>query len=867
MPHSTSAIRSKFLKFFQQRGHQHVASSSLVPGQDNTLLFTNAGMNQFKNVFLGVESRPYQAAVTAQRCVRAGGKHNDLENVGYTARHHTFFEMLGNFSFGAYFKKEAITYAWHFLTQELNISPEKLWITVFEEDNESENIWLHDIGIDPQRLSRIGTKDNFWQMGDTGPCGPCSEIFYDHGEQVSGGPPGTPEQDGDRYIEIWNLVFMQYNRLADGTLEPLPCKAVDTGMGLERLAAVLQHVHSNYEIDTFKHLIKAGAQIIGCSDLTNQSLCVIADHIRACSFLIADGVLPSNEGRGYVLRRIIRRAVRHGRKLGVQTTFFYQMLPPLIEIMADAYPELIAQKTLISHYLKQEEEQFTQTLDRGLALLEDSIANLNDAKELPGEIVFKLYDTHGFPADLTADILRDRGLSIDEAGFNRCMVQQQQRARKSSSFTVDYNQIIQTDTESCFVGYDDVCCATKVVALFTDGQAVNVLQSGQTGLVILAQTPFYPESGGQVGDQGDIKGTQSIFTVTNTQKSGNAIVHLGLLKQGHLKLGDLIDAHINVAKRQQAALNHSATHLLHAALREILGTHVQQKGSLVTPERLRFDFVHPQALSKDELTNIEKKINTQIRHNLPVKTQIMSLAAAKKSGALALFSEKYEDNVRVVQMGNYSKELCGGTHVKYTGEIGLFHIVHESGVATGVRRIEAISGDIALSNMQNMHQSIQSLATILKTDTTQLIDRVQQLQKNNRQLEQEINQIKSQLHAQKNNLLVNQVINVKGHNVLIAHIGDTDTKSLRTTLDMLKSKLQSAIIVLGCVQNKKVSLIAGVTKDLTNHIHAGELVNMVAQQVDGKGGGRPDMAQAGGTKPAYLQQALDSVPSWLEKRL
>lgn len=864
---STSEIRSRFLNFFKKQGHKEVSSSSLVPDNDPTLLFTNAGMNQFKNVFLGLEARDYTSAVSSQRCVRAGGKHNDLENVGYTARHHTFFEMLGNFSFGAYFKREAIQYAWQFLTQELKIPAEKLFVTVFEDDAEAEAIWLKEIGIPQDSCARIGAKDNFWQMGDTGPCGPCSEIFYDHGPSVWGGPPGTPEEDGDRFIEIWNLVFMQFNRQSDGTLEPLPMKAVDTGMGLERLSAVLQDVHSNYETDTFTHLIKACAKLIGTQDVSDKSLRVIADHIRACAFLIADGVMPANEGRGYVLRRIIRRAVRHGRKLGCQETFFYKMLTPLIEKMGDAYPELKSQQTLIERSLEAEEQQFTQTLDRGLNLLEDAIKTLDGSTVLSGDVVFKLYDTYGFPADLTADVLRDRNVSIDHDGFERCMQQQRTRAKQASEFAVDYNKNIKTDCETTFIGYADTKAQATIVALFVEGKSVETCETGQDALVILDNTPFYAESGGQVGDQGLLTTGSATFSVHDTQKNNQAIVHQGRLTHGTLTCGDTVTASVDATHRQNAALNHSATHLLHAALRRILGEHVQQKGSLVTPERLRFDFVHPQSLSVEQIVHIEQQVNAQIRNNFAVTTKVMSLDAAKAAGALALFNEKYDSDVRVVQMGDYSHELCGGTHAARTGDLGVFQIVSETGVAAGIRRIEAISGETAFQALQNMQATLNGLAQQLKVEPSALVKRVTQLQQKERDTQREIEQLKAQMSTQKSGNLVEQAIAIKGHKVLVAKLEQADAKSLRTTLDTLKNKLQSAIIVLACSQGEKVSLIAGVTPDLTQKIKAGELVNMVAQQVGGKGGGRPDMAQAGGSEPAKLNEALNSVATWLEQRL
>ncbi|WP_346351612.1 alanine--tRNA ligase [Oceanimonas sp. AH20CE76] len=872
---TTSELRNAFLEYFRQQGHQVVASSSLVPHNDPTLLFTNAGMNQFKDLFLGLEQRAYNRAVSSQRCVRAGGKHNDLENVGYTARHHTFFEMLGNFSFGDYFKQDAIRFAWEFLTDVVKLPKEKLWVTVYETDDEAFGIWSQEIGVPVDRIVRIGdnkgakyASDNFWTMGDTGPCGPCTEIFYDHGEHIWGGPPGSPEEDGDRYIEIWNLVFMQFNRHADGTMEPLPKPSVDTGMGLERIATILQGVHSNYEIDLFQALIKAAAEAVGTTDLDNKSLRVIADHIRSCSFLIADGVMPSNEGRGYVLRRIIRRAVRHGRKLGADKTFFHTLVGSLCEQMSDAYPELNSQRPIIEKVLRLEEEQFARTLDRGLQLLEDAINELGESKVLPGEVVFKLYDTYGFPADLTADVLRDRELSIDEAGFETQMQQQRTRAKEASNFGVDYTKAIKVEGETAFTGYEHLAQAGKVTALFKGSEPVNALIAGEEGAVVLDTTPFYAESGGQVGDAGVIRMDDGLFVVKDTQKAGNGILHLGHLELGTLETGESVSAAVDGARRQATALNHSVTHLLHASLRKLLGEHVTQKGSLVEPERLRFDFSHLEAMSAQELREVEDMVNRDIRANLPVATQLMDLEGAKQAGAMALFGEKYDESeVRVVSMGEVSTELCGGTHVSRTGDIGLFKILSESGIAAGVRRIEAVTGEAALAYLHQLDHEIAQAASLVKGDTFSVSAKVRQVLERSRQLEKEIEQLKGKLAAQAGASLLDQVVEINGNKVLIANLEGVDAKSLRGTLDDLKSKLQSGVVVLGTVTGDKVSLIAGVTKDLTGKVKAGELVNMVAQQVGGKGGGRPDMAQAGGSEPAALPAALESVSGWLGERL
>ncbi|WP_349919802.1 alanine--tRNA ligase [Aeromonas veronii] len=871
---STSELRAAFLEYFRSQGHQVVSSSSLVPHNDPTLLFTNAGMNQFKDVFLGADKRAYHRATTAQRCVRAGGKHNDLENVGYTARHHTFFEMLGNFSFGDYFKQDAIRFAWEFLTGTLKLPKERLLVTVYETDDEAFNIWAKEIGVPADRIVRIGdnkgaafASDNFWQMGDTGPCGPCTEIFYDHGDHIQGGPPGSPDEDGDRFIEIWNVVFMQFNRQADGTMEPLPRPSVDTGMGLERISAILQGVHSNYEIDIFQALIKKAAEIVGTEDLSNQSLRVIADHIRSCAFLVADGVMPSNEGRGYVLRRIIRRAVRHGRKLGATEVFFYKLAAELAVQMNDVAAELIAQLPLVERVLRIEEEQFVRTLDRGLLLLEDVLANLGDAKVIPGEVVFKLYDTYGFPADLTADVVREREIGIDEEGFHVEMAKQRARAKEASSFGVNYNEVLKLDFETPFTGYKQLSEKTTVVGIYKDGVEVNGLIAGEEAVVVLAETPFYAESGGQVGDSGVLKVDDGIFAVTDTQKAGKAIIHKGYLELGTLEKGAEVEAEVDGERRQAVALNHSVTHLLHAALRQALGDHVTQKGSLVGAERMRFDFSHFEGLTMATIRRIEELVNAQIRANHDVTTQVMDLEAAKSAGAMALFGEKYEDDVRVVRMGDYSTELCGGTHAKRTGDIGFFKIIAESGIAAGVRRIEAVTGKGAIDFMHQLGEQIEEAAALVKGDQFSIADKVRQLMDKAKLMERELEQLKAKLAAQAGSDLLSQVIEINGQKVLVAALDGADPKSLRGMLDELKNKMKSGVVLLATSSDDKVNLIAGVTNDLTAKVKAGELVNLVAQQVGGKGGGRPDMAQAGGTQPEAVPAALQSVHSWLEERL
>ncbi|ENK2736591.1 alanine--tRNA ligase [Klebsiella variicola] len=875
MSKSTAEIRQAFLDFFHSKGHQVVASSSLVPHNDPTLLFTNAGMNQFKDVFLGLDKRNYSRATTAQRCVRAGGKHNDLENVGYTARHHTFFEMLGNFSFGDYFKQDAIKYAWELLTGEnwFALPKEKLWVTVYETDDEAFDIWANEVGVPRERIIRIGdnkgapfASDNFWQMGDTGPCGPCTEIFFDHGDHIWGGPPGSPEEDGDRYIEIWNIVFMQFNRQADGTMEPLPKPSVDTGMGLERIAAVLQHVNSNYDIDLFRDLIASVAKVTGATDLTNKSLRVIADHIRSCAFLIADGVIPSNENRGYVLRRIIRRAIRHGNMLGAKDTFFWKLVAPLIAVMGSAGEELKQQQAQVEQVLKTEEEQFARTLERGLALLDEELSKLK-GDTLDGETAFRLYDTYGFPVDLTADVCRERNIKVDEAGFEAAMEEQRRRARESSGFGADYNAMIRVDGASEFKGYDHLELNGKVTALFIDGKAVDSVSAGQEAVVILDQTPFYAESGGQVGDKGELKGAGFSFAVSDTQKYGQAIGHIGKVASGSLKVGDAVQADVDEARRQRIRLNHSATHLMHAALRQVLGTHVAQKGSLVNDKALRFDFSHFEAMKPEEIRAVEDLVNAQIRRNLAIETNIMDIDAARASGAMALFGEKYDDRVRVLQMGDFSTELCGGTHAARTGDIGLFRITSESGTAAGVRRIEAVTGEGAIAMLHAQSDQLSDIAQLLKGDSHNLGEKVRAALERTRQLEKELQQLKEQAAAQESANLSSKAEEINGVKLLVSELAGVEPKMLRTMVDDLKNQLGSTVVVLATVVDGKVSLIAGVSKDVTDRVKAGELVGMVAQQVGGKGGGRPDMAQAGGTDASALPAALASVKGWVSAKL
>ena len=875
MSKSTAEIRQAFLDFFHTKGHQIVPSSSLVPNNDPTLLFTNAGMHQFKDVFLGLDNRPYSRATTAQRCVRAGGKHNDLENVGYTARHHTFFEMLGNFSFGDYFKHDAINFAWELLTGKewFNLPKERLWVTVYATDDEAYDIWNKEVGVPAERIIRIGdnkgapfASDNFWQMGDTGPCGPCTEIFYDHGDHIWGGPPGTPEEDGDRYIEIWNIVFMQFNRKSDGTMDPLPKPSVDTGMGLERITAVLQHVNSNYDIDLFRALIKSVAEVTNATDLANKSLRVIADHIRSCSFLVCDGVIPSNEGRGYVLRRIIRRAVRHGYMLGAKDTFFYKLVAPLIDVMAEAGKELKNQQEIVEKVLKTEEEQFARTLERGLQLLDEELEKLT-GDTLAGETAFRLYDTYGFPLDLTADVCRERNIKVDEEGFELAMEEQRKRARESSGFGTDYNELIKVDSRSDFSGYDHNEQQGTINAIFHNGQTVTELKAGEEGIIFLDKTAFYAESGGQVGDKGLLIGKDSQFEVTDTQKYGKAIGHIGKVISGSFIVNHKINAVIDVARRDAIRLNHSATHLLHAALRQVLGTHVTQKGSLVNDKYLRFDFSHFEAVKPEQLREIEDIVNAQIRLNSPVVTELMDLEDAKQKGAMALFGEKYEERVRVLTMGDFSTELCGGTHAARTGDIGLFRIMSESGTAAGIRRIEAITGATAIESVHEQSDLISLVAHALKSDGSNLVEKIKTVQEKYRSLEKELQQLKDQQAAQESSSLGSQAKNVKGIKLLVRELNNVEPKMLRTMVDDLKNQLGSAIIVLSTISDGKVSLIVGVTKDLTAKIKAGELISFVAQQIGGKGGGRPDMAQAGGTDVEALPAALASVDEWVESHL
>ncbi len=862
---STADIRRKFIEYFSRNGHQAVSSSSLVPADDPTLLFTNAGMNQFKDVFLGSEKRSYTRAVSSQRCVRAGGKHNDLENVGYTARHHTFFEMLGNFSFGDYFKQEAIQFAWSFLTDELKLPKEKLLVTVYAEDDEAFDIWENQIGVPKEKIIRIATSDNFWSMGDTGPCGPCSEIFYDHGEHIWGGPPGTPEEDGDRFIEIWNLVFMQFNRQADGTMEPLPKPSIDTGMGLERISAIMQHVHSNYEIDLFDNLIKAAASIVGTEDLSNKSLRVIADHIRSCAFLVCDGVMPSNEGRGYVLRRIIRRAVRHGYQLGANDIFFYKLVEALIKEMGEAYPELKDQKPVIEKVLRVEEEQFSKTLSRGMNILNEALEGL-EGTVIPGELVFKLYDTYGFPTDLTADVAREHDYTIDEEGFQAAMQAQRKRAQEASQFGADYNDTLRVESETVFTGYDNGEQESNVVELICGNDFCEQLTDGQEGVVVLDNTPFYAESGGQVGDTGVLKVANGEFLVSDTQKLGNAFAHKGVVK-GVIQKGDKAAAKIDDTKRTSIRKNHSATHLLHAALREVLGDHVTQKGSLVNADRLRFDFSHFEGVTAEQLQTIEQRVNEEIQANHALTTQLMDLDEAKASGAMALFGEKYDEKVRVVSMGPFSTELCGGTHVKQTGDIGLFKIISEGGIASGVRRIEAVSGMGALAFVQQQQAVLQQAASLLKTDAMGVAEKVAQSQVQQKELEKTVTALKQKLASQQGADVLSNVTEINGVKTLIAQLESVEAKSLRGMVDDLKNRIGEGVIVLGVPADGKVSLIAGVTKGLTDKVKAGELINFIAAQVGGKGGGRPDMAQAGGSEPDKLPEALQSVNTWLKDKL
>jgi len=861
----SSEIRQKFLEFFESHGHTVVPSSPLVPGNDPTLLFTNAGMVQFKDVFLGQDKRSYVRAVSAQRCVRAGGKHNDLENVGYTARHHTFFEMLGNFSFGDYFKRNAILFAWEFLTGPLSISRDKLWATVYAEDDEAADIWLNEIGIAPSRLVRIATSDNFWQMGSTGPCGPCSEIFYDHGPEVAGGPPGSDDADGDRYIEIWNLVFMQYNRDASGKLHPLPKPSVDTGMGLERIAAVMQQVHSNYEIDLFRSLIEAAARVTGTQDLANNSLKVIADHIRACAFLIADGVIPGNEGRGYVLRRILRRSIRHGYRLGQKQPFFHLLVDDLADAMEQAYPELMAAKKHVTGVIRQEEERFAETLENGMEVLEAALSGGN--KTLSGEVVFRLYDTFGFPVDLTADIARERGITVDMAEFEICMTQQRDRARASGKFAMQTG-LEYTGQPTEFYGYDTLQHEAQILALYKQGSRADFVEAGEEAVVVLDQTPFYAESGGQAGDSGELLSGGGTFIVKDTWKiQAGVFGHAGVLSSGRIAVGDRIIARVDQIARINTAYNHSATHLLHAALRQVLGNHVAQKGSLVDAGRLRFDFSHNGAMQADEICQVENLVNAQIRRNHEVATQLMAYDDAVKQGAMALFGEKYGDTVRVVAMGDFSTELCGGTHVNHSGDIGFFRIVAESGVAAGIRRVEALTGDAALAYTQQQELQLQQVADVLKAAPQEAALKLSQILDNVRQMEKEIAALRLKLAGMQSSSLIEQAREIKGIRVLATVLENVNVKTLRETLDNFKSRIKPCVVVLGTTEGGKVTLVAGVTDELTDKLKAGDLINFVAQQVGGKGGGRADMAQAGGTKPENLPQALANVSHWVEQNL
>ncbi len=864
---TSAEIRQKFLDFFASRGHQIVPSSSLVPGNDPTLLFTNAGMVQFKDTFLGDETRDYNRATSSQRCVRAGGKHNDLENVGYTARHHTFFEMLGNFSFGDYFKREAIKYAWEFLTVDLGLPAERLWVTVYEDDDEAASIWLDEMKIDPNRFTRLGEKDNFWAMGDTGPCGPCSELFYDHGEDVPGGPPGSPDEDGDRYIEIWNLVFMQYERKADGSMTPLPKPSVDTGAGLERLAAVMQSVHSNYEIDLFQQLLKAISKITGVSDLDNNSLKVIADHIRSCSFLIVDGVLPSNEGRGYVLRRIVRRAVRHGYQLGVKDVFFYKIVAALVEVMGQAYPELAQKQQIVEKALKDEEEQFARTLENGMSILERAIEDL-DGNIVPGETVFRLYDTYGFPVDLTADVAREHDLSLDMEGFDQAMAVQKSQARAASNFGSVAKLEIAGDEVTDFIGYEKLQGSSKLLAIFADSNKLESVGEGDEVVLLLDSSPFYGESGGQVGDTGLLSNANASFEVLDTQKQGDALVHRGVLRKGTLQLGDELSATVAEEARAAITLNHSATHLMNAALRSVLGEHVLQKGSLVDADRLRFDFSHSAQVSSDQLRLIENQVNEEILKNSSVSKEVLPIDKAQEKGAVALFGEKYGDEVRVVSMGGgYSIEFCGGTHVSRTGDIGLFKIISESGISSGVRRIEAVTGKGALALIEREEQTLRQVCEIVKSNADDVLDKVQQLASNTKALEKQLEQLKSKMASSAGSDLASQAEEIAGVNVLAAVVEGFNPKTLRDTADQLKNKLGSSVVVLITASEGKVSIVAGVSKDLIGKVKAGELANMIAMQVGGKGGGRPDMAMAGGSDVAAIPGAAASIKPWLTEKL
>ena len=871
-PMKSAEIREAFLRFFEEQGHTRVPSSSLVPNNDPTLLFTNAGMNQFKDCFLGQEKRAYTRATSSQKCVRAGGKNSDLENVGYTARHHTFFEMLGNFSFGDYFKKDAINFAWTFLTGVLKLPKDKLWVTVYASDDEAYDIWTKDVGVPAERMIRIGdnkgapyASDNFWTMGDTGPCGPCTEIFYDHGPEIWGGPPGSPDEDGDRYIEIWNNVFMQFNRTADGVLHPLPAPSVDTGMGLERISAVMQHVNSNYDIDLFQSLLQAAAQAIGCANDGQASLKVVADHIRSCSFLIADGVLPSNEGRGYVLRRIIRRACRHGNKLGATGNFFYKIVAALVAEMGASFPELVREQANIERVLKAEEEQFSKTLEQGLKILEQDLAELKGTV-VPGDVVFKLYDTYGFPMDLTADIARERNLTVDEAGFEREMEAQRVRARSASSFGLDYNTLVKVDVPTEFIGYNTTQASARIIALYKEGKSVEFLNEGDEGVVILDQTPFYAESGGQVGDCGYLQAGAARFDVRDTTKTGGAFLHHGVVATGSLKVGESVDTQVDADVRHATALNHSATHLLHAALRKVLGEHVQQKGSLVDSQRMRFDFSHFEAIKPEQIKALEDIVNAEIRKNTPVETEETDIETAKQKGAMALFGEKYGDNVRVLSMGgDFSVELCGGIHAKRTGDIGLMKITSEGGVASGIRRIEAVTGAAALAYLNAAEEQLKEAASLIKGSRENLVDKLSAVLERNRQLEKQLEQLQAKAASAAGDDLSSSAVDIKGVNVLTARLDGQDGKALLALVDQLKNKLGRAVILLGGVYEDKVVLVAGVTKDLTGQLKAGDLMKQAAAAVGGKGGGRPDMAQGGGVDAAALDAALALTVPFVEQ--
>ncbi len=865
MSMTSSQVREAFLAYFEKHGHQRVDSSPLVPGNDATLLFTNAGMVQFKECFLGTDKRSYTRATTSQKCVRAGGKHNDLENVGYTARHHTFFEMLGNFSFGDYFKKEAMSYAWQFLTEVLQLPAEKLWVTVHKDDKESEAIWFNEIGIDQNRFSRLGDKDNFWSMGDTGPCGPCSEIFYDHGEDVAGGPPGSPEEDGDRYIEIWNLVFMQFNRSKNGEMTPLPKPSVDTGMGLERISAVMQHVHNNYEIDLFANLINFIAKLLKINDHSNQSLRVIADHIRSCSFMILDGVTPGNEGRGYVLRRIIRRAIRHGNKLGAPDNFFNKLVEGLVLVMSDAYPELKSKQAFVEDVLLKEEQQFARTLEQGMKILEQDISELKST-QISGETLFKLYDTFGFPVDLTADIARERNLTIDETGFETCMQEQRDRARAANQFGTDYNNSVESDTQTEFLGYETSKAQSKILEIIVEGGQVDAITHGTEAAIILDKTPFYAESGGQAGDKGILRGEGFEFEVQDTTKVQNAFLHKGIVRFGSIRKNELVEAKINQLERDETALNHSATHLMHAALRSILGEHVQQKGSLVDSQRLRFDFSHPEAVTQEELFKIEKLVNQHIRENHQIKTQVASMDDAKQLGAMMLFGEKYGDTVRVLSMSNFSVELCGGTHTSQTGNIGAFKIISEQGIASGVRRIEAITGDSAIEYTQKQGWLINQLASSLKTDRLSLSEKVEQIIIKAKQQDREIEKLKSKISSSQGGSLLDQLVKVGEIKLLAVKVEGVDAKGLRDLSDDIKTKLGSGVIALAAEIDGKISLVTAVTKDLIPRYHAGNLMKELTLKLDGRGGGRPDMAQGGGNNITELSAVLDWVKQWVSEQ-